>query len=572
MIGRVFIALLVFVVALFSYPGALLVSVATRLTPPPHASAAPAGALPWLHVAHPANGRPFIADDLGRMILLQGAIPAGLIDFWSGTDANDPYPPPFYPIERSAYDGQCPNNSARYAYPPLCQADINGMAALGFNSIRLPLSWSLLEPKRGRFSQTYVDRVGQVVGWAKTRGMYVIIDMHQNAYSRFMDRPTKPPLPNGKVINLATHSGAPAWATYTDGFPSEDYVDHRELNPAVFEAFSNFWYDRDGIQDEYISAVAFLARHFKDDSTVAGYSVFNEPLDGWNLPPGFDDLLLFPFYRRVIDAITGIHDGLPCWSGFYMPAVCGYPDLGVRDVRHLIFLDTGLLREVTDFPTHLTLPVSSYRNLVLGIHAYTHIYTFDVFANQAPDKATYPWGGYEQGFAWADREAKAMDAALFVAEFGDSPQWDHVIVTNVLLEEERHRVGFAFWTWKENGGKDKWGVFASPSSPQDPSGCLRVGRERLLARVYPRVSADPNLSYHYDSASGAFSLTATSRSGDPETIVYIPAEVRGEASTQGAAQGSISMNPDGSRIVTASPTGGSFRVSVAPEPLALTGC
>ena len=41
------------------------------------------------------------------------------------------------------------------------------MAALGFNSVRLPLSWSLLEPQRGRFNQTYVDRVAQVVGWAR---------------------------------------------------------------------------------------------------------------------------------------------------------------------------------------------------------------------------------------------------------------------------------------------------------------------------------------------------------------------------------------------------------------------
>ena len=567
---------LVVVVAAFTYPGAGALSMIIRLTPPPTPSSpAPQGALPWLHVQHPADGVPYIADDRGRMVLLHGAIPASLIDFWSGTSqSRQPYPAPFYPIEPSFYDGRCPDNSDLIAYPPLCQKDLADMATLGFNSMRLPLSWSLLEPERGRFNKPYVDRIAQVVDWARAVGIYVIIDMHQNAYSRFMDRPTSLPLPNGAPIDLSSHSGAPAWATFTDGFASEDYGNHRELNPAVLEAFNNFWYNRSGIQDEYIAAVAYLARRFKDDSAVAGYSVFNEPLNGWNLPPGFDDLLLWPFYRRVIDAITGVHDGLPCPTGIFMPAICGYQDLGVRDERHLIFVDTGLLREVTDFPTHLGLPLSSYPNVVLGIHAYTHIYTFDTFANQPPDKASYPWGGYEQGFAWAEHEARAMNAALFVAEFGSSPEWEQFIVRNVLLEEEKHLVGFAFWTWKENGDSGKWGVYEPAKNgvnPKPSSGCLRPAREQLLARVYPRASADPKLTYHYDSVTGAFTLQAHGQPGDAPTLIYVPREVAGEITAAGA-KASIDLNADGSRLVTATPAGGAFSISVSPAPIVLTKC
>jgi endoglycosylceramidase len=566
---------LVLVFAVLTYPGAIAVSMIVHLTPAPGAfSPAPAGTVPWLHVAHPSGGRPYIADDQGRMVLLHGAIPAGLLDFWSGTDPKNLYPPPFYPIDPAAYANGCPDNSPVYHYPPLCKSDLSDMAVLGFNSIRLPLSWSLLEPQRGKFSQTYVDRVAQVVDWARALGLYVIIDMHQNAYSRFVDRPANPPLPGGQAVDLSSHSGAPAWATITDGFPSEDFAGHRELSPAVFEAFSNFWYNRDGIQDEYIAALAFLAKRFTDDSVVAGYSIFNEPLEGWNVPPGFEDLLLWPFYRRVIDALTGTHDGLPCWTGTFMPAVCGYRDLGVHDLRHLFFLDTGLLREVTDFPTHLGLPVSSYPNLVLGVHAYTHIYTFDTFAKEPADKANYPWGGYEQGFAWADREAKGMNAALFVMEFGDSPEWDHEIVNNVLLKAEQHDVSFAFWTWKENGGSGSWGVFNPPtaSSATSSSGCLRAARERLLARVYPRASADASLTYHYDAESGAFALSAKGKQGDPATLVSIPPEVTGAVSTTGAVQASIRTQADGSRLVTASPSGGSFSIAVAPASLSLSGC
>ncbi|TMC37556.1 MAG: hypothetical protein E6J28_07515 [Chloroflexi bacterium] len=572
MIRNTLIGLLVVVIAALTYPGALLVSLSIVLTPPAATSPGPPGALPWLHVAHPSGARPYIADEQGRMVLLHGTIPASLVDYWSGTNpTTDPFPGPFYPLEPAAYDGgRCPSNSSLYLYPPLCQDDIAEMAELGFNSVRLPLTWSLLEPRRGEFNRTYLDRIAQVVDWARERRMYVIIDMHQNAYSRFMDNTVNVALPGGKQIHLDSHSGAPAWATITDAFPSEDYFNKRELNPAVFEAFNNFWYDRDGVQDEYIDTLAFLAQRFKDDSTVAGFSVFNEPLNGWNLPPGFDDLLLFPFYRRVIDALTGMHDGLPCWSRFFMPAVCGYRDLGVHDTRHLVFIDTGLGREVTDFPTHLAMPVSSYPNVVLGVHAYTHIYTFDTFAGQPPDRASYPWGGYEQGFDWADREAKAMNAALLVMEFGDSPEWDHEIVTNVLLQEEKHRVGFMFWTWKENGDAGKWGIYSSRS---DRAPCLRAGRERLLARVYPRVTGDPNATFHYDSADGRFTMRARGNAGDPTTVVYVPREAGGLITSDGAATVVVSENEgDGSRLVFATPTGGAFTIAVSAAPLRLSGC
>ena len=134
----------------------------TRLTPPPSiAPPASTGALPWLHVAHPSGGDPYIADDKGRMVLLHGAIPQGLIDFYSTADLSRTDPPPFYPIDPAAYDGHCPDNSPFMPTPPLCQEDIVAMAALGFNSVRLPLSWSLLEPERGRINQTYIDRVAQ---------------------------------------------------------------------------------------------------------------------------------------------------------------------------------------------------------------------------------------------------------------------------------------------------------------------------------------------------------------------------------------------------------------------------
>jgi endoglycosylceramidase len=575
--------LVLVLLAIGTYPGADLVSLVIRLSPPAAIDTpqTETGALAWLHVEHPAGRTAYIADPLGRMVLLHGAIPGGLIDFWyEGAPANSTAP--FYRPDATQYvQGQCPANSSVIRVPPLCQKDIRQMAALGFNSLRLPISWSLLEPARGQFDEVYLFRITQVVDWAHQEGLYVIFDLHQDAYSHYVSSASPPRLPGGTVTDLQYDNGAPKWATITDGFPSEVYAGQRELNPAVLEADSNFWYNRDGIQDEYIATVATLARHFQNDSTVVGYSLFNEPWPGWNLPPGWEDLLLFPFYRRVIDAVTGVHDGLPCLTHVFMPAPCGYPDLGVHDRSQLFFLDLGLPREVTDLPTHLGLALSSYPNLVVGLHAYTHGYTPDsIFFNQPPNQASYPWGGYEQTYAAAEREARAINAALMVTEFGNDPKWNKYILANELLEQERHLVGFAFWTWKENCGQGSWGMFdpidcssATRGQPKPQSGCLRADREQLLARVYPSASSDSNLTYHYDSDTGAFSLHAKGHVGDLATVVVIPAEVTGDWTVSGAVAGAPVISPShGGRILTVYPGSGDFSVTVAAAPLASLGC
>ena len=562
--ARLGLGLVLAVIVLLGYPGAIAVALATRLAAPP---AAPAAAAPaetsWLHVEHPASGRPYIADAFRRMVILHGAIPGSLVEF-GGTNT------PVYPVDPSAYaNGRCPANDTTRRYPPLCFADLLAMARLGFNSIRLPVSWSLLEPRRGAFDQVYIDRIAQVVGWARAAGLYVIVDMHQNGYSPYVGA-------SDSSVSLGYNSGAPAWATFTDGLPSHVIGGQRELNPAVFEAATNFWYDREGIQDAYIEALGVLVRRFKDDSTVAGYGVYNEPWPGWTPPPAFEDLLLFPFYRRVIDAMTGVHDGLPCWSGFFLPAVCGYRDLGIDDRRQLFFLDTGLEREVTDFPTHLGLPVSSYPNLVLAMHAYTHVYTIDSFLDgvlhQNPADATYPFGGYDQSYGFADREAAAMGAALFVAEFGNDPMWDDLELRNQLAEAQGHRVGFAFWTWKENDSK-AWGIFdpARAGSPAS-SGCLRPDRERMLAGAYPQAVADPNASFAFDGATGAFHLSAQGRAGDAPTVVEVPGEVTGTVSARGAVTLTVADRAGGGRLVTALPSVGRYTVDVEAAPALLTGC
>ena len=177
------------------------------------------------------------------------------------------------------------------------------------------------------------------------------------------------------MTNLRFNTGAPPWATITDGFPPEAYLGQRELNPAVLEAISNFWYDRSGIQDEYIAAIAIAGQAFQGRQHGCRLQPFQRAVAWLESAAGLRGPtplpLLPPGHRRDHRCPRR----LPCWTGFYMPPSCGYPDLGVHDLHHLVFMEAGLLRQVTDFPTHLGLPVSSYPNLVLSIHTYTHVFS-----------------------------------------------------------------------------------------------------------------------------------------------------------------------------------------------------
>src|SRR5205823_12113888 len=88
-----------------------------------------------------------------------------------------------------------------------------------------------------------------------------------------------------------------------------------ETNLQMEAAFTSFWLNRrapvaqgeapgPGLQDHYIGAMAAVARRFRNNPSVVGYEVMNEPLAGVMQEPAFSQGFLYPFYRRVGRAPT----------------------------------------------------------------------------------------------------------------------------------------------------------------------------------------------------------------------------------------------------------------------------
>ncbi len=354
----------------------------------------------FLHVerARTPGALPQISDDHGRAVLLRGVNLNGLEDYYSNSATPMATP---YPIDPSAYrHGRCPRRNYTVESMAVCSFDGAQMRDFGYDVVRVAISWSLLEPQPGRINPTYIDRIAQVVGWLRAQGIYSVIDMHQDAWSKYLY--TAPgqscPPPLSPVTGAHEADGAPAWAsTHVTAVCS---LAAREVDAAVQEDFQRFWSDVPGpdgvgLQEHFASAVLALARRFVADPAVAGYDLFNEPSPGYLAPPAMDSAEVFPFYAKVIRTVRA----------------------SVPRFRQLFFVEPDVTRDVTD-QRYAFAPWSSfsnYPNVVYAPHIYTHVFTPDAEANAPSLEPLFP---VSNGYASATADARSMDLPLWDGEFG----------------------------------------------------------------------------------------------------------------------------------------------------------
>ncbi|TPX05543.1 glycoside hydrolase family 5 protein, partial [Schumannella luteola] len=139
---------------------------------------------------------------------------------------------------------------------PLTEDDFAGIAAQGFDVVRLNLSWSALEPSRGEFDAEYLGLIHDAVDWAAAHEVYIVLDMHQDSWWAGAT-------PEGTACRPGTdpmwgYDGAPEWATVTDGAPRCQFLS-RDISPASDRAFQNLYFDTDGVQSALVEAWGRLA-------------------------------------------------------------------------------------------------------------------------------------------------------------------------------------------------------------------------------------------------------------------------------------------------------------------------
>jgi endoglycosylceramidase len=152
-------------------------------------------------------------------------------------------------------------------------------AKMGFNVVRLQISWANLERYKGQFDSSlliwYVDRDVQL---AKKYGLYIVLDMHQYQWaSKFGG------------------NGAPDWAV-------------RQYSPnglGMRQAVSDFWANP-SIQDHLVMVWENVAKHYAKEPTIAGYDLLNEPWMYTSVIPQLNATHIDSFYIKATEAIRSV--------------------------------------------------------------------------------------------------------------------------------------------------------------------------------------------------------------------------------------------------------------------------
>lgn len=489
-----------------------------------------------------ANGLRQIVDQQGRSVLLRGVNVAGLVDYWQ------PSLHTAYPVRPASYaDGRCPRDNTHVSAVPICRDDFAQLQPLGYDVIRLNVSWSLLEPRPGRINWTYVHRIAQVVGWAKSAGIWVVIDLHQDAWSKFLFTAKTEHCPR---FFHATRGfdGAPRWAT-PRVLHACSAMHTRNLDLAMQTDAQRFWAnahapDGIGLQQHYARVVSVLARQFANDPAVAGYDLMNEPTPG--LAPQADDQSeLMPFYARVVRTVRA----------------------DVPHFRQLFFIEPDVERDNNAQRAFVTVwrRYSSYSNVVYAPHVYTDVFTGLYVGGRRRHEPSF-----QQDYGTAVADAKALGLPLWVGEFGCSPAQDSTVLADHYAEQQFLGIGGALWIWKQNGrASNSWAVYDPPYRGAATTGTPRRERLQTTSRVYPVRTQGELLQSFSDSQSRKATVAAMSSTRTPPgdfahaTLVDVPAFYRGRIRVQGARSEIVTV--DGARLVWLFPSGhGRYGLTVHP--------
>jgi endoglycosylceramidase len=338
------------------------------------------------------------------------------------------------------------------------------LAGYGFDVVRLGVIYSAVEPEPGVISHAYVRAIAGTVAVLARKGVYSLLDFHQDQMSAGFGG-----------------EGFPPWSVDTGGLPVRRYVfpfGYTE-SPALDAAYDNFWADRAGpgavgLQQRYAEAWQYVAKVFAADPWVLGYDLFNEP---W--PAHATDAELGSFYSRVITAIRQV------------------------DRRHLIFYEPFVL---FDFGSMTHLPVFSDSDLGMSFHDYC--------LQNAATHAAQCRRSEQLVVANALARSATSGSALLLSEFGSTD--DLGDLQRVMTDADANELSWIEWAYC--GCDDPTGTIPASieglvSDPSRPGTGANVNQAKLavLAEPYPRLVSGTPQSSSFERSSGVFSLTYRTR-------------------------------------------------------------
>ena len=242
----------------------------------------------------------------------------------------------------------------------IAEGDIQRIAQLGYNSVRPALNSRLFvtEGNPTTYSEEGFALLDNLVKWCKANGVYVIIDMH----------------------------------AAIGGQTGQNIDDSENDQPELFKEPKN--------QDELVALWVTIAKRYKDEPTVAGYDLLNEPLPARTGAEKTYKAQLEPLYKRITKAIREV------------------------DSRHMIIV------EGADWANDWSVFTGPFdKNMVYQFHYYC-------WDNPSKVKSIQQYIDYRAKF----------NAPVWVGETGER---DNAIYWETTQYFESQNIGWSFWPWKK---------------------------------------------------------------------------------------------------------------------------
>ena len=491
-------------------------------------------------------------DDQGRHLLFRG------VNFASRTKLA-PYLP-IAPLETKNLSQLNLKEEIKSVEP-----ELDRLKDLGFNIVRLLISWKAIEPRPNtNFDELlpegkqYLTFVKEIIDELYARNLYVFLDFHQDI-----------------AHEVYGGDGFPDWALATDiehelpeasNLRDKKWMIKYVTNKSVKKTLTSFWrndlthiegenkLEHFPVRTHLEKTIGQTAKFFrslnngKGHPAILGIEPFNEPNPAGLPKEQFEQEFLVDYYRNVDLEIRKFDPDVFIFMepnvGWTIPSSNGQDSdksmlhllssgpFSAKDAFNMDLVENVMVKGkvdskqlITFLPKNLSSVSTFARNGVLSVHYYDMMAIASSFM-KIPENMYAFKRQWPLIFAQLANAARERGLIPFLTEFGGSQEAEQVKeYLNLNFEQiEAHLLNSTLWNYDlyhTKEGKDNWNL--ENFSLLGPN---RVPRNLdVVARPYPmRSSAEPVLLF-FDIESKYATIILEGKVVEAPTVIYIPFKI-----------------------------------------------
>ena len=384
-------------------------------------------------------------------------------------------------------------------YISFTDEDIKILKKLGINLVRLGIIWESIEYSEGKYNETHLEKMSDIVQKLEDNNIAVIIDAHQDMFSRLFCGDGAPKFYTEKLsyskdcntnlisrffglLSACIPLSKNNWRYNEEGLPliedcvAGSFIDYHKC-PELMSIYDSFFKNQEGVLDAFVEFWKIIAAKFKGRKNVLGYDIWNEPwasnlwTDLKSLIPGYiDNKVLIDFYSHIDEGISQID---PDYTMLFQPIP--FPDT-------LPLFGGQALSTFDKAPVNTTI-----RKQMFNVHSYCCAADQNVCKDGEPKAADYGRCSefHDRKLKKNQKQANAMGIPIIVTEFGacSSSKACYLEMLGFQKAADKYLISWAYWMYKTyndhttTAAEGQEGIF-------NDDGTIQNMKEKALSRTY----------------------------------------------------------------------------------------